>query len=94
MIDKNNKLEFPEKTYKITDEYGNVKYIKDKKLEFPEKKHKITDEYGNVKYIKSRKTNIGKHIWTDADIKYYDELTKLFNKAIILNAKINKAKNK
>lgn len=50
-------------------------------LKFIEKTHKITDKFGNVKTIKSKQTTIGKYIWRDSDIKYYDALCKLIEKA-------------
>ena len=61
------------------------------KLEFPVEEYKVTDKYGNVKYIKSRQTTIGKHIWTDVDIDYYEKLSKLITKAKRLNTRIDKA---
>ena len=64
---------------------------KKNKLEFPVKEYKITDKHGNVKYIKTRQTTIGKHIWTDADIEYYEALSKLITKAKRLNTRIEKA---
>jgi len=66
-------------------------HTKKDKLEFPVKEYKITDKYGNVKHIKTRQTTIGKHIWTDADIKYYEELKRLTTKAKRLNTRIEKA---
>ena len=61
------------------------------KLDFPVKTHKVTDKYGNVTYHKTRQTTIGKYIWTDADIEYYEKLNKLMAKAKRLNNKIDKA---
>lgn len=60
------------------------------KLEFPVKTYTVTDKYGNVETHTTRQTTIGKIIWTDADIKYYEELQKLIAKAKRLNKKIDK----
>lgn len=64
---------------------------KKNKLEFPLREFKVTDKYGNVTHHKTRQTTIGKHIWTDADIEYYEKLDKLIAKAKRLNKKIDKA---
>ena len=55
--------------------------MNEEKLVFTEKTHKITDKFGNVKIIKSKQTSIGKYIWRDSDIKYYEALCKLITKA-------------
>ncbi len=50
------------------------------KNKFPLREYTVTSKNNNVTKGYTRHTTIGKHLWTNADIDYYEKLDKLINK--------------